>query len=162
MITNYLSPLEFQVTVKKLPNVEFFVQKFDIPSLSMSPPEVANPFNKLYQGADKITYSEINLSFIIDEKMENYKEVMDWMISITAPQSFDQYRGPSKNKEDMFSDVSVLILNSNKNANIRFDFTNCFPISLSSVALDTTQQDIIYPEASVTFQYDYFTMEVIR
>lgn len=162
MITNYLSPLEFQVTVKKLPNVEFFVQKFDIPSISMSPPEMPTPFNRIYQGADKLTYAEINLSFIIDEKMANYKEVMDWMISITAPQSFDQYRGPSKNKEDMFSDVSVLILNSNKNANIRFDFANCFPISLSSVSLDTTQQDIIYPEASVTFQYDYFTMEVLR
>lgn len=162
MITNYLSPLEFQVTVKKLPNVEFFVQKFDIPSISMSPPEMATPFNRIYQGADKLTYAEINLSFIIDEKMANYKEVMDWMINITAPQSFDQYRGPSKNKEDMFSDVSVLILNSNKNANIRFDFANCFPISLSSVSLDTTQQDIIYPEASVTFQYDYFTMDVLR
>jgi len=162
MITNYLSPLEFQVTIQKLENVEFFIQKVSIPSISMAPVIVPTPFNNTYATPDKLTYSEMSLSFIIDEGMRNYLEVFNWMISISAPQDFKQYRGLPEDKRDIYSDMSIIMLNSNKNPSIRFNFKNCFPISLSEVSLDTTQQDLQYPEATVSFQYDYFDIDILR
>jgi hypothetical protein len=159
MITNYLQNLEFQITIERIPNVEFFTQKVNIPGISMTPVETSTPFNKLYQASDKLSYSEMSLSFIIDEKMKNYIEIFNWMTSISAPQSFEQYRGLPKEREKFSSDITILVLNSHKNPNLNFNFKNCFPISLGEISLDTTQTDLTYPEVTVGFQYDYFTID---
>lgn len=158
MITNYLSPLEFEVSVKRLPNIEFFVQKTSIPSITATAPEMASPMNRIYQTPDKLTYGDFSLSFIVDEKMENYLEIFNWMVSLTAPQEYGQYKKLRDSEDGLISDISILLKNSHKNPNLVISYKNCFPISLDAVELDTTQQDVTYPEATVTFQYDFFTI----
>jgi len=160
MITNYLSPLEFQIAIKRIPNVEFFTQKISLPAVNVSPVERSGPMNKVFQTPDKMTYDELSLSFIVDEKMTNYLEIFNWLKGISAPESFDQYRRTNESDDGLYSDISVMILNSNKNANIEFTFYNCFPTSLSGVELDTTNTDVIYPESSVTFRYDYYEIGI--
>jgi hypothetical protein len=161
MITNYFSPLEFIVTVKRLPNIEFFTQRTQIPTVSATPVEKPNPFNRMFETPDKLTYDNFNFSFIIDEKMNNYLEVYNWLKGITFPQNFDQFKTIKESKEGLISDISILILNSNKNPSINITYKNCFPISLSEITLDTTSSDLIYPEATVTFQYDYYEIEQV-
>jgi hypothetical protein len=158
-IANFLQNIEFQVTVEKLPNVEFFVQKINIPGITMSPVETSTPYNKIYQAGDKLSYSELSLSFIIDENMDSYIEIFNWLTSATAPQSFGQYKGLPKERKSLETDISILVLNSHKNLSLTFNFKNCFPVSLGEVSLDTTQTDIAYPDCTVGFQYDYFTIE---
>ena len=75
MITNYFSPLEFVVTVKRLPNIEFFTQRTQIPGVSATPVAKPTPFNTMYETPDKLVYNNFDFSFIIDEKMNNYLEV---------------------------------------------------------------------------------------
>lgn len=162
MITNYFSPLEFLVSIKRLPNVEFFTQRASIPSISATPVEIPNVFNRMYQTPDKLNYDNFNFSFIIDENMSNYLEVFNWMKGITFPENFNQFKTTNDSRDGIISDVTLVVLNSNKNGSIKIDFKNCFPIALSEVTLDTTQTDIIYPEATVTFQYDYFDIELIK
>jgi len=159
--TNYLQNIEFQVTVEKLPHVEFFVQKLNIPGITMNSVETPTPFNKIYQVGDKLSYSELILTFILDEDMKTYLEVFNWITSSTAPQSFDQYRGSPKDRGALFTDITIMVLNSHKNLNLSFDFKNCFPVGLGEVSLDTTQTDLTYPECTVNFQYDYFTIQKI-
>lgn len=161
MITNYMSPLEFIVTVKGLPNVEFFTQRATIPSISLVPVERANPFKTLYEPGDRITYSELNLSFIVDEQMNNYIEVLNWMKGVTFAENFDQYKNVNEDGGGIVSDISVVVKNSHKNPSIVVDYFDCFPISLSEIQLDTTQQDLTYPEATVVFQYNYFDIKQI-
>jgi hypothetical protein len=159
MITNYFSPLEFVVTVKRLPHIEFFTQRTQIPSVSAAPVEKPTPFNMMYETPDKLRYENFNFSFIIDEKMNNYLEIYNWIKGITFPQNYDQFKEINESKEGRFSDISVLVLNSNKNPSINVTYRNCFPISLSEITLDTTSSDLVYPEATVTFQYDYYEIE---
>jgi hypothetical protein len=159
MITNYFSPLEFIVTVKRLPHIEFFTQRTQIPSVSATPVEKPTPFNIMYETPDKLRYENFNFSFIIDEKMNNYLEIYNWIKGITFPQNYGQFKEINESKEGRFSDISVLVLNSNKNPSINVTYRNCFPISLSEITLDTTSSDLIYPEAIVTFQYDYYEIE---
>jgi len=158
MITNYLSPLEFELSIKRIPNVEFFVQKAQLPTLTATAPERATPFNRTFQVPDKLTYGDFSLSFIIDEGMVNYLEIYNWLVSITGPQSYDQFKNINDSEDGLISDITLLLKNSHKNPNMVIEFKNCFPISLSGVDLDTTNQDVIYPEATVDFQYDYFTI----
>jgi hypothetical protein len=91
--------------------------------------------------------------------MNNYLEIYNWIKGITFPQNFDQFKEINESKEGRFSDISVLVLNSSKNPSINITYRNCFPISLSEITLDTTSSDLIYPEATATFQYDYYEIE---
>jgi len=159
MITNYLSPLEFVVSVKRLPNVQFFTQKASIPSLNINPVDRATPFKMLHETGDKLTYGELNLSFIIDEKMNNYLEIYNWMLGIAFPEEFDQYKNLEESEYGTRSDISIVVMNSHKNPNIEVSFKDCFPISLGDVMLDTTSTDVQYPEASVTFIHNGYTIK---
>jgi hypothetical protein len=161
MITNYLSPLEFRVSILRLPNVSFFVQRTSLPSVSTSPVETPTPFNKIYQTPDKLTYSNLDLTFIVDEHMENYLEIYNWINDISFPRDFREYKQIKESEAGTTSDITLHILNSHKNGNIEVTYINCFPISLSEITMDTTQQDVVYPEVTATFQYDSFSIRKI-
>lgn len=161
MITNYLSPLEFVVTVKRLPHVQFFTQRATIPSVNLQPIEKPTPFKALFEPGDSIVYSDLNLSFIVDEQMNNYIEVFNWLKGLSFPESFNQYKNLQESEEGIKSDISIVVKNSHKNPSLLINYYSCFPTSLSEIQLDTTQSDVVYPEATVVFQYNYFTIEKI-
>jgi hypothetical protein len=162
MITNYLSPLEFRATIKRLPNVQFFLQRSTIPNVSQNPVEQSSPFNRIYHSADKLQYSNFDFTFIVDERMNNYLEIFNWMKLATFPEAYDQFKTIKNSEEGIYSDITVQILNSHKNADIEVKFVNCFPISLSDIILDTSQPDVLYPEVTATFQYDYFDITRLK
>jgi hypothetical protein len=159
MITNYLSPLEFQVTVNRLPEVEFFTQTLEIPSVSAAGIVVDNPFNYTHITPNKVSYSNLNLSFIVDENMKNYMSVFYWMTGVGFPQNYKQFEDLQESEEGLISDISIIVMNSNKNPNIIVNFKDCFPVSLSPIKLDTTSPQLIYPTATATFTYTYFNIE---
>jgi hypothetical protein len=158
MITNYLSPLEFIVIVKRLPNVQFYTQRTIIPNISVAPIEYSTPFKPVYQTGDRLQYSELNFTFILNEDMSNYIEIYDWMKGTSFPENFNQYKQLEESNNGIKSDISIKILNSNKNPTIQVDYYDCFPTDLSEITLDTTQTDVVYPEATATFRYNYFTI----
>lgn len=158
MITNYLSPLEFRVAVKRLPNIEFFVQRTSVPSVSASPVEMPTPFNRTFQTPDKLTYGNLDLAFIVDEKMENYLEIYNWLNDMTSPRNFNEFKRIKESTEGLMSDISIQLLNSHKRPTLELQFVNCFPVSISDLILDTTQTDVVYPEVTASFQYDSFSI----
>jgi len=159
IIPNFFSPLEFRISIKRLPNVEFFTQRSMIPSISTSPIQQPTRFNPVFRTPDQVSFSTLDMTFIIDEDMNNYTEIFNWMIASAFPENHDQFRKIAQSEEGLFSDISIIVMNSKKNSNIEISYTNCFPISLSDVQLDTTQSDVTYPEATATFQYDFFTIK---
>lgn len=161
MITNYLSPVSFKVVVERLPNVEFFTQRVNIPGINAAGVVQPSPIHNLYNTPDRIEFGELDLTFIIDENMENYREIFNWMQGLGSPESSNQRSILEKSKHGSTSDISVLIENSSRNSNIRFSFTDCFPIAVSSIPLDVTTQDVIYPECNVTFRYNLMDFEKI-
>jgi len=159
MITNYLSPVSFKVVIDRMPNVEFFTQRVQIPGLSTGAPQQVSPLHNIYKTPDRIEYAELDLSFIVDENMSNYKEILNWLEGMGTPESSDQRLNLEEGKYGAVSDISILIENSSRNSNIKFTFTECFPISLSGVQLDVTGSDIIYPECNVVMRYTNMRFE---
>jgi hypothetical protein len=161
MITNYLSPVEFIVSVERLPHVQFFTQSVTIPSLSLAPIDKPSPFKPIPVPGDRVSYSELPLSFIIDEQMSNFIEVFNWIKGLGFPETFDQYRNLKNSEAGLLTDISIVIMNSHKNPNIEIQFKDCFPTGLSDVVLDTTQTDIIYPQATVSFAFLNYSIRQI-
>ena len=159
MINNYLSTGGFDIKIARLPNVEFFSQKLLLPGVTANAVETQTPLRAFYNVPDHLRYADFDLSFIIDENMQNYREIYEWLKGIGTPDNLSQYDKLNESQEGLVSDVTVLLLNSHKNPNISFTFQNAFPIGLTPVSMDITSQDVVYAEATVTMRYDAFTIE---
>lgn len=158
IINNYLSPTNFTISVDRLPNVEFFTQKATVPSISTSPILMNSPLGELYRPGQNLSYDDLILGFIVDENMNNYREVLQWLEGISGPESTNQTK--SLLESDGFtSDIILTITNSHKNPHVRFIFQDCFPTSLGEITLDVNVTDISYATCNVTFRYDIFKME---
>ena len=154
LVQNYLTPTSFSIVIDRLPSVEFFTQKVNIPSLAAGSVEQITPLNTVFQPKQKIAYADLDVTFIVDEQMTNYQEIYGWINQNAQPRELGSY-----DSDTAVSDISVIINNSHKNSNIRFNFIDCFPTDLSPISLDITNQDVVYPEVTATFRYTYFTID---
>lgn len=161
IINNYLSPASFTISVDRMPNVEFFTQGISIPGVSGSPIAMATPLRTMYQPQDQLNYDDLTIQFIVDEQMNNYKEVLRWMEGLGAPESTKQYADYDKGNATLASDISVVITNSHKNPNIKFTFKEAFPVALGGIELNVNTQDIAYATCDVTMRYESFIFETI-
>jgi hypothetical protein len=158
---NFLSPIEFKLVLNRLPNVEFFVKSATVPGISSGNTEIPTPFKNIYEPGDKLSYEEFTVSVICDENMASFKEISSWLVLSTSPDSFSQYAElAGKQGEGVKSDGSLIILNSNKNANVTIKFSDMFPISVGSIQLDTSGTDLTPPTFDITFRYNKYTIEV--
>lgn len=153
-ITNYLSPISFKIVIERLPNVEFFTQNVAIPGLSMTPAPQVSPLHQLYETGDRIDYADLDLSFIADENMNNYQEILRWMEGLGTPEESKQRFDIKKTKAGERSDITIIVENSTRNANLEFVFTDAFPTALGGVQLDVTSTDVQYPVITVSFRYN--------
>jgi len=169
---NFLSPIEFKLVLNRLPNVEFFVRSATVPGISSGHTDIATPFKTFHNPGDRLQYDEFTVSIICDENMEAFREVSNWLVALTFPEDFTQYAslnpktvgsgGATLNNrgEGVKSDGSLVILNSNKNANVTVKFKDMFPISVGSIQLDTSGSDVTPPTFDITFKYGKYDIVV--
>lgn len=162
---NYLSPLTFQFNLKRAPNVNFFVQNVIMPGLTIDPTEQTNPFVTIPQPGDHIDYEELAVHFKVNENLDNWLEIFNWLKAIGFPNEHSEYADlsskPIMSGEGVKSDISVLIANNNKILSFDFTFKDAFPTSLSSLEFDSTNPDIEYLDAVVTFKFRTYDITVI-
>jgi hypothetical protein len=149
--------------MKRAPNVEFFVQRVRIPGLTLPVVERPTPFVKIPEPGDHLEFDTLSVTFKINEDLDNYLEIFNWMIALGKPEKFDQYKFKPKQayldpEESIKSDITVNILTSAMNGNLEVTCRDCFPISLSEIEFDSTVTDIAYVEATVTFAMRDYTI----
>ena len=162
---NFLSPFNFKFQIKKTPNLNFFVQTVNIPGISIPPVDQHNPLVAIPHSGDHIMYDEILMSFKVDEDLANYLEIHNWIRALGFPERYAEYRALSKLAQTsglgIKSDISLLVLNSNQVPKFNVVFKDAFPIQLSSIIFDTTQEDLMYIDASATFRYRNYDIEIM-
>lgn len=162
---NPLSPNGFNFSVSKIPNITFFCQQANLPGLTFGEPEFANPFRSIPVPGDIITYDTLQINFLIDEDMSNYRAIWNWIIALGFPQSYDQYitfvsadqSGVLNELAKNYSDATLEILSSTNNIAATVQFVDIFPVSLDSVLFQSTNQDVPYLVGTATFRYSYYT-----
>jgi hypothetical protein len=153
---NFLSPLNFKFQLKRAPHINFFIQTVNIPGLSLQAIDVNNPLIRVPYAGDHLMYDELDISFRVDEDLQNYMEMHEW-IRAHGKRSFEEFatlkNQPKYSGEGLYSDIILTILKSNKNPNYSIVFQDAFPISLSGIDFNTTLEDVNYLEASAKFRY---------
>lgn len=154
---NFLSQVGFQFSIKKLPAVNFFVQSVNLPGIEMGNPYQDTPFVNIPIPGDHIKYSDLTVTFKVDEDMNNYVQITNWIIGLGFPDNFDQYRLLKENAtitgEGILSDASLIITTSARNPSIEVQFLDIFPRSLSDLVFTTTDNTLEYLSATATFKY---------
>lgn len=153
---NFLSPLNFKFTLKRAPHVNFFVQKVNIPGLSLPEIDVNNPLIRVPYPGDHLLYEELEITYRVDENLQNYMELHGWLRSL-GKRSFEEYKTLAGKTlisgESIRSDISLTVLTSNRNPNYEVVYKDAFPIRVTGLDFNTTSTDIDYIESSATFRY---------
>ncbi len=161
---NFLSPLGFKLTLGRAPNLSFNVQEARIPGLQLSQTETPTPFISI-PNASHITYNPLSISFRVGEDMDDYLEIHDWMVGLGAPESFEQYKALKDaepgNPRTVYSDITLLIMNSSMRPNIKVTFEDAFPISLGDLQFNTTDTDVNYIQCTADFRFLKYNIELI-
>ena len=80
---DYLSPTQFRFGINQLLKVEFFTVAANIPGINMGEAIFPTPFKDIPIMGDKQTYENLEITFfIIDEFLENYRSLHEWMTAI--------------------------------------------------------------------------------
>jgi len=156
--TNYLQPASFRFFLHRNPAVTYFCQSTSLPSIELNAIEQLNMFASAKQIANKPVYGDLDVTFAIDEKLQNWLEIHDWMKSISNFEDFESYVVPD---EDHFSDATLMIMTNAMNPSVEVTFKNCFPIALSEIEFDSTVSEVEPLTATVTLAYDTYSLRVI-
>ena len=162
---NFLSPISFKFMIKKAPHVNFFIQQVTVPRMSLPSVETPNPFVSLPKPGDHIDFDTLSIKFKVDEDLQKYLELYNWIVQMGKPQTFDQYNYIQDKYpltgEGIYSDIELDILNSKRSANYAIVFQDAFPVELGDITFDTTLDDVDYVTASAVFRYKLYTIETI-
>jgi len=150
---NYLLPNRFVMFIHRCPAVSFYLQRVNLPTISLGISTQANPTGiDIRRPGNRFIIEDLQVSFPVDENMKNYLEIFNWMKSL-APWS-DNVQRTELNQ--MTSDVSLFVLNSSYNHILTYKYYNAYPSFLSGLDFDVTLPDLDPMIASAVFTFDYF------
>ena len=89
---NFLSPVGFKFTLAKYPKVDFFSNSARIPELSLGTAIEPSYLKDIDIPGEKLTYGDLTIRFLVDENMENYVSVYNWLKGLGFPETTQQFR----------------------------------------------------------------------
>ena len=181
---DYASPTQFRFGIHQLPKVEFFTVSVNLPGISASIAILPTPLKDIPTMGEKLTYENLSITFIVDEYLENYTSLHNWMTGIGFPKSrsqFSTFRDVTSNTPDsqkgvstdigdvkqstpdkaMYSDAFIMILSNKNNPIVEVNFQNMFPISLSALNFTQTATDVEYITATAEFAYQIYEIKTL-
>ncbi len=170
---NFLQPSGFQMIISRAPKVAYFGNAVNVPDLLLGTSiQPTQALKNLPQPGEVIEFGDLTLRFLVDENMENYIEVQNWIRGIGFPETLDQIydlqedtegvaRPDLQNNMNIYSDGTLIVYDSLSNPNFKIHFENMFPYSLSTLQFDATLPDTEYFTAEVSFKYDIYNIEAV-
>ena len=161
---NFLAPVGFKFILAKYPKVSFFSNSARIPEITLGTAIQPSYLKDIDVPGEKLTYGDLVIRFLVDENMQNYMAVHNWLKGIGFPETPQQFKDQVtdvdgiKDEKEVFSDGSLHILNSNFQDVAIVKFQDLFPVGLTSLEFDATETDINYFTAEVVMRYTVYNI----
>ena len=174
---DYSSPTQFKFSINQLPKVEFFTVAANIPGISLPAATYNTPFKNIPTIGEKPEYEDLTITFIVDEFLENYISIHEWVTGTGFPKSrtqFSNFRSATSNSptdaksvsvdkvgsatpdKGMYGDATLTVLSNKNNPLVEVRFQDVFPTSLGGLDYTQTATDVEYLNVQVTFQYKIY------
>ena len=175
---DYASPTQFKFSILKLPKVEYFCTSVNIPGISLGDATQATSLKNIPLPGDKLTYEPLQMTFLVDENLENFQEIHGWLVGLGFPRDHNEFqnlltagtdrfpsRTTSKSTEPgkvkfaaadtggTFSDATLSVLSSKNNVQTEVRFRDVYPTGLTGLQYNQQAADVDYLTATVSFSY---------
>ena len=175
-VFDYASPTTWRIRFARIPKVEWFCTNVNLPGITLGEAQYPTPMMDTYLTGDKLTFETLNLTFLVDEELQNYRQLWDWMIGIGAPKKHSQFSaaltggsnptsqmptadGTTPSESGLYDDATLIVYNSKNIAKVNIHFKQMFPTSLSGLAYAQDATDIDYFRADASFRFMYYEFE---
>ena len=179
---DYLSPTQFKFNIHQLPKVEFFTTSANVPAISLGDTVFPTPYKEIPMMGDTLSYENLSITFIVDEYLENYISLHEWMTAIGFPKSrahFSSFRAETASSpiathgvsddigdtqlptpvRGMFGDAILTLLTNKNNPVVEVRFQDIYPVALGALEMTQTATDVEY--ISVTADFTYKIYEIV-
>jgi hypothetical protein len=178
---DYASPTQFKFNIIKLPKVEYFCTAINIPGISINYVEQQTPLKDIPHPGEKLKYADLQMTFIVDENLENFQEIHGWLYGLGFPDGYSDYKSLMDAGQDRFptskgsvsdelgkvrypapsqgaalSDATLMVLTNKNNPVVEVRFKDVFPVSLGGLQYYQQATDINYLTCDVIFKYSIY------
>ena len=161
---SFLSNNKFEFVLRRIPNFTFLVQSISLPSVGLQSSSVNTPYATISVPGNQMTYSPLNVTFIMDEDMKSWIEIFWWMYQLGNPVSFNK-RGNLRDNaigiDAVVADATRQIKTNSNNPNLKINFYGLYPTDLGEIQFTSTEGQE-FQTCSVTFNYTYYELEGIE
>jgi hypothetical protein len=139
-----LTGFKLQIHSEEFKYTHYFAVSASFPSVSL--PEVTTGFRNRagFVSGDKLTYDPLTIRVAVDENLESYNEIFNWLTYNTQNNSIKTY------------DITLCFLTNHNNIGRKVRFANAFPTNLGGIEFNVQQTDVEYAAVDVSFRYDWF------
>jgi hypothetical protein len=148
--TNPLTGVQYKLEIHNLPHVNYHMQTAILPSVQTDAPILSTPNRIIPLTGSQLNYDPFNIEFIIDDKLNNYSELYNWMLRAISEKH---------DRQKHFSDATLHILNGDLTPNQKITFYNTFPTLIAELAFDSGDTDSTPTICSAVFSYSHFKLE---
>lgn len=158
---NYQNEKKFVFKIKRAPALSFFCQTAPIPDIQLPAAYAATPSLRIPFQGDHLQYNPLVLSFKIDESLQNWLEMFNWITGIGNPENkkipYDLIaNNPDWTGYGVYTNLQLFVLDSQNNPTYIFHFDHAFPTSLSGPKFESIQDDVQFITSSVSFLYSIY------
>tara|TARA_Y100001972_G_scaffold104709_1_gene131795 strand:+ start:193 stop:771 length:579 start_codon:yes stop_codon:yes gene_type:complete len=171
---DYLDPTKFVFQIAKLPKVQFNTVIANIPGVTLTELNQPTRLHTVKLPGNDLTFEDLTIQFIVDEDMNNYIAVHDWMAGLAQVDSDDKFRALMSDGQDrmprseqntkgatndsaIFSDAKLIVLSNRNIPSIEVSFQDTYPKSLSAIDFNQQNTDVEYVIATLTLGYKLHT-----
>jgi hypothetical protein len=176
---DYSSQIQFRFEILYLPLVEYFIQSANVPGIQLGTATVPSPLYDYPVPGDTLTFDPLNISFLVDENLNNFNELHKWISRLGFGESHQEFADllqegtPSQRTSSSkgiqrplpevgtYSDATLTILSSKNIPKTEIRFKNIFPTSISGLDYNIGGTDIDYITCNASFSYLGYTINQI-
>lgn len=148
--TNPLTTAQFKFEIEAFPHVTYNAQTVILPSMQVDGVQMNSPRRDIPLTGTKLNFDPFALTFIVDDKLNNYTELYNWLIK-NVTENFD--------RRTHMSDATLHILNGDLTPNQKIKFFDCFPTMIAELPFESNANDSDVMECSTFFNFSHFKLE---
>lgn len=164
---NPLQSMGFVLKFTKLPSVSYWCKNASVPTVTTNEVTQENRFTPIFRPGTRPTFDALNVTFTVDEKMNNYADAYEWLKLISLYEDSGNLTTWKQKWADLFkcdikkdidfpdlcSDATLTIIGANNKPVRTFTFRDCFITSLGSMQFTEETSETVYVTCDATFRY---------
>jgi hypothetical protein len=160
--TNFLQPSKFILTFGRIPTVQYFCQEANLPGVALGSTKFDTPLLDIPIAGNKLTYNQLQVNFIVDESIQSWTELYNWLRAFGSPKSLSDRSNQSILQTggnaplNNYSEATLTVMSALNNPLFRVNYHKLFPTSLSDIQFDVKNSADTIITATASFAYEYF------